>query len=266
MDSLLKTSLSPLEEEPITSKRQQTPTAQAKPPPEAVSESGERRLSITGPPPQEPEQLSCPRCDSTNTKFCYYNNYNLSQPRHFCKACRRYWTRGGALRNVPVGGGTRKASSPNKRPRTAAATSSNVDNLVVSRGSDYDAAGRTQAADPNQDPGSGSANPNEAAVEKPGSVSCFWSSGQMGLGCGFFPFNGYGLGLGPGLDFEQAVLEWPILEQVSGGDGGAVVVSGESPGCDTWQIGGVGAEGGAVEGDYFTWPDLAISTPAEVLK
>uniref|UniRef100_A0ACD5VT59 Uncharacterized protein n=1 Tax=Avena sativa TaxID=4498 RepID=A0ACD5VT59_AVESA len=50
----------------------------------------------------------CPRCNSTDTKFCYYNNYNLSQPRHFCKGCRRYWTRGGALRNVPVGGGTRK--------------------------------------------------------------------------------------------------------------------------------------------------------------
>ncbi|RZC65337.1 hypothetical protein C5167_009027 [Papaver somniferum] len=50
----------------------------------------------------------CPRCDSSNTKFCYYNNYSLSQPRHFCKACKRYWTRGGTLRNVPVGGGCRK--------------------------------------------------------------------------------------------------------------------------------------------------------------
>ncbi|CAN7057192.1 hypothetical protein IGI04_014498 [Brassica rapa subsp. trilocularis] len=52
--------------------------------------------------------LKCPRCDSTNTKFCYFNNYNLTQPRHFCKTCRRYWTRGGALRNVPVGGGFRR--------------------------------------------------------------------------------------------------------------------------------------------------------------
>ncbi|KAJ4911541.1 Dof zinc finger protein DOF5.1 [Raphanus sativus] len=52
--------------------------------------------------------LKCPRCDSTNTKFCYFNNYNLTQPRHFCKACRRYWTRGGALRSVPVGGGCRR--------------------------------------------------------------------------------------------------------------------------------------------------------------
>ncbi|KAJ9565259.1 hypothetical protein OSB04_001225 [Centaurea solstitialis] len=52
--------------------------------------------------------LNCPRCDSTNTKFCYFNNYSLTQPRHFCKTCRRYWTRGGALRNVPVGGGCRR--------------------------------------------------------------------------------------------------------------------------------------------------------------
>ncbi|KAK1422683.1 hypothetical protein QVD17_17969 [Tagetes erecta] len=58
---------------------------------------------------QQPhEALKCPRCDSSNTKFCYYNNYSLSQPRHFCKACKRYWTRGGTLRNVPVGGGCRK--------------------------------------------------------------------------------------------------------------------------------------------------------------
>ncbi|CAN7029075.1 unnamed protein product [Brassica rapa subsp. trilocularis] len=59
----------------------------------------------------EQEQLNCPRCASPNTKFCYYNNYNLSQPRHFCKNCRRYWTKGGSLRNIPVGGGTRKNSS-----------------------------------------------------------------------------------------------------------------------------------------------------------
>ncbi|KAH7351777.1 hypothetical protein KP509_19G013700 [Ceratopteris richardii] len=55
---------------------------------------------------QQPQR--CPRCDSLNTKFCYYNNYSLTQPRHFCKNCRRYWTKGGTLRNVPVGGGCRK--------------------------------------------------------------------------------------------------------------------------------------------------------------
>ncbi|KAL5973278.1 hypothetical protein ACLOJK_029928 [Asimina triloba] len=63
--------------------------------------------------PQPEAALKCPRCDSTNTKFCYFNNYSLSQPRHFCKTCRRYWTRGGALRNVPVGGGCRR----NKRSK-----------------------------------------------------------------------------------------------------------------------------------------------------
>ncbi|KAK9122912.1 hypothetical protein Sjap_012514 [Stephania japonica] len=52
---------------------------------------------------------NCPRCNSSNTKFCYYNNYSLTQPRYFCKGCRRYWTKGGSLRNVPVGGGCRKS-------------------------------------------------------------------------------------------------------------------------------------------------------------
>ncbi|KAK2968938.1 hypothetical protein RJ640_003625 [Escallonia rubra] len=52
---------------------------------------------------------ACPRCGSSNTKFCYYNNYSLTQPRFFCKGCRRYWTRGGSLRNVPVGGGCRRS-------------------------------------------------------------------------------------------------------------------------------------------------------------
>ncbi|RZR79787.1 hypothetical protein BHM03_00005633 [Ensete ventricosum] len=70
--------------------------------------------------PEPEEKLRCPRCDSTNTKFCYYNNYNLFQPRHFCKSCRRYWTKGGALRNVPIGGGTRK------RSKAAAASSSSA--------------------------------------------------------------------------------------------------------------------------------------------
>ncbi|XP_027123880.1 dof zinc finger protein DOF5.4-like [Coffea arabica] len=64
------------------------------------------------------QALKCPRCDSLNTKFCYYNNYNLSQPRHFCKSCRRYWTKGGVLRNVPVGGGCRKTKR--SKPKQAA--------------------------------------------------------------------------------------------------------------------------------------------------
>ncbi|KAE9615354.1 putative transcription factor C2C2-Dof family [Lupinus albus] len=69
-------------------------------------------------PPQEP--ANCPRCSSTNTKFCYYNNYSLTQPRYFCKTCRRYWTEGGSLRNVPVGGGSRK----NKKVTTTSPSTS----------------------------------------------------------------------------------------------------------------------------------------------
>ncbi|XP_019152309.1 PREDICTED: dof zinc finger protein DOF5.4 [Ipomoea nil] len=68
--------------------------------------------------------LKCPRCDSLNTKFCYYNNYNLSQPRHFCKSCRRYWTKGGVLRNVPVGGGCRK--SKRSKPKSTASASASA--------------------------------------------------------------------------------------------------------------------------------------------
>ncbi|XP_044495325.1 dof zinc finger protein DOF5.4-like [Mangifera indica] len=64
---------------------------------------------------QQQQPQKCPRCESLNTKFCYYNNYSLSQPRYFCKTCRRYWTQGGTLRNVPVGGGCRKG----KRTKTS---------------------------------------------------------------------------------------------------------------------------------------------------
>lgn len=60
-------------------------------------------------PLKKPDKiLPCPRCNSMETKFCYYNNYNINQPRHFCKNCQRYWTAGGTMRNVPVGAGRRK--------------------------------------------------------------------------------------------------------------------------------------------------------------
>ncbi|XP_020595823.1 dof zinc finger protein DOF5.7-like [Phalaenopsis equestris] len=67
---------------------------------------------------QEPTP-NCPRCDSPNTKFCYYNNYCLTQPRYLCKACRRYWTKGGSLRNIPVGGGCRKSRRRDSVKRTS---------------------------------------------------------------------------------------------------------------------------------------------------
>uniref|UniRef100_A0A5B7AYY6 Dof zinc finger protein n=2 Tax=Davidia involucrata TaxID=16924 RepID=A0A5B7AYY6_DAVIN len=84
-------------------------------------EEGSRPNIERKPRPQKEQALNCPRCNSTNTKFCYYNNYSLSQPRYFCKTCRRYWTEGGSLRNVPVGGGSRK----NKRSSSSSPSSSN---------------------------------------------------------------------------------------------------------------------------------------------
>ncbi|RZS14215.1 hypothetical protein BHM03_00045895 [Ensete ventricosum] len=103
------------------------PSGLAAPPPEAgaaaagssrpISMTERARVAKIVPQPEHP--LKCPRCDSTNTKFCYFNNYSLSQPRHFCKTCRRYWTRGGALRNVPVGGGCRR----NKRNKSSGSSS-----------------------------------------------------------------------------------------------------------------------------------------------
>ncbi|CAA7037381.1 unnamed protein product [Microthlaspi erraticum] len=69
--------------------------------------------------PEKDQAVNCPRCNSINTKFCYYNNYSLTQPRFFCKGCRRYWTEGGSLRNIPVGGGSRK----NKRSHSTSISS-----------------------------------------------------------------------------------------------------------------------------------------------
>lgn len=57
------------------------------------------------------KMIPCPRCCSMDTKFCYYNNYNVNQPRHYCKNCQRYWTAGGNIRNVPVGAGRRKGKN-----------------------------------------------------------------------------------------------------------------------------------------------------------
>uniref|UniRef100_K3ZJC5 Dof zinc finger protein n=1 Tax=Setaria italica TaxID=4555 RepID=K3ZJC5_SETIT len=83
----------------------------------AATGSGERK-----PRPQQEQGLNCPRCNSTNTKFCYYNNNSMTQPRYFCKACRRNWTQGGTLRNVPVGGRSRK----NKLNRAGGSSSSST--------------------------------------------------------------------------------------------------------------------------------------------
>ncbi|KAF9683589.1 hypothetical protein SADUNF_Sadunf04G0029600 [Salix dunnii] len=93
---------------------------------EDVKPNQQRRLKSTQGDNQHPPPQKCPRCESLNTKFCYYNNYSLSQPRYFCKTCRRYWTLGGTMRNVPVGGGCRKG----KRPKTSSSSSSGENSLL----------------------------------------------------------------------------------------------------------------------------------------
>ncbi|KAJ8541054.1 hypothetical protein K7X08_001870 [Anisodus acutangulus] len=209
------------------------------------SEIGDRRPSklpapVNGTRPSEPENLTCPRCDSTNTKFCYYNNYNLSQPRHFCKSCRRYWTRGGTLRNVPVGGGTRK-NSFHKRPRT---TTSQVSMFGSGSG---------------QESGSVSlmgceVNLNESVQEgvNEASFTSLLTAPPVGGG-GFVPLGGFGLG-----GFGLGNLDWP-MEQVGGGENGG------DGGNDKWQLSSGEIEGGGCD-DCFGWPDLAISAPGTSLK
>ncbi|XP_017237232.1 dof zinc finger protein DOF3.7 [Daucus carota subsp. sativus] len=83
-----------------------------------TTENNIQNKAVSAPRPQKPPAINCPRCHSAHTKFCYYNNYSLSQPRYFCKTCRRYWTEGGSLRNVPVGGGSRK----NKRSSSSSSS------------------------------------------------------------------------------------------------------------------------------------------------
>jgi len=73
--------------------------------------------------PKKDQALNCPRCNSTNTKFCYYNNYSLT-----CKTCMRYWIEGGSLRNISVSGGSRKSksSSSSKSNNSSSSSSSSA--------------------------------------------------------------------------------------------------------------------------------------------
>jgi len=84
---------------------------------------------------KKPEKVvACPRCNSQDTKFCYYNNYNINQPRHFCKNCQRYWTAGGTLRNVPVGAGRRKNKTGNLQQQRENEASPNCSSFQIDSG------------------------------------------------------------------------------------------------------------------------------------
>lgn len=54
--------------------------------------------------------IRCPRCDSPDTRFRYFNNNSLTQPRHYCRTCKRQWTIGGRLRLIPIGGNNRNGT------------------------------------------------------------------------------------------------------------------------------------------------------------
>ncbi|CAH1439534.1 unnamed protein product [Lactuca virosa] len=217
-----------------------------------ASDSSDQRRTTTaknhhvglGAPPSEPEHLPCPRCDSTNTKFCYYNNYNFSQPRHFCKSCRRYWTHGGALRDIPVGGGTRKNA---KRARISTATSH--DNSSVSSGIEYHHISATSTT--------------TSVASIPILMSFAGDHGGSGH-CGSFTSllsntQSPGLyGLDQDFSFGLGRTIWPFS---SIGDGVVAGNAGSGGGGNTWQMDST--DGG---GDYFVFPDLAISTPGNAMK
>ncbi|OIW09756.1 hypothetical protein TanjilG_18086 [Lupinus angustifolius] len=208
-------------------------------------------------PPQGQEYLQCPRCDSTNTKFCYYNNYNLSQPRHFCKSCRRYWTQGGTLRDIPVGGGSRKNA---KRSRTL--HNYNVSNSTSSSSTMTSSA---MVVVPNQ------AGPMSMSIENlnvnvcSGEIRSFSSllnNTQGSSASGFLALGGFGLGLEE-IEFRVGRAGWSFPGTVAG----AANFSGDvaASGGGAWQL--EGGEASYVGGrDYFSWPGLAISTPENGLK
>ncbi|CAD6205425.1 unnamed protein product [Miscanthus lutarioriparius] len=105
--------------------------AAALPPPR--QQGGARNAGAGHPPLPRPPPRQCPRCKSANTKFCYYNNYSREQPRYLCKACRRHWTEGGTLRDVPVGGGRknrRGAKGSAKASASAAAAATQGGNVL----------------------------------------------------------------------------------------------------------------------------------------
>ncbi|KAK7337325.1 hypothetical protein VNO77_17891 [Canavalia gladiata] len=153
---------------------------------------------------------NCPRCGSSNTKFCYYNNYSSNQPRYFCKGCRRYWTKGGSLRNVPIGGGCRK-SRRSKYSKTLRQSNNNgighsddlrkASSSVVSDAPNIDLA-QVYASFVNQKPDS-----RAGLIEKPDQVqTVFYPSSEFSslLNSDF----GYEeLGLSEGLHFHEKSRE-----------------------------------------------------------
>ncbi|KAF5204099.1 hypothetical protein FRX31_006311 [Thalictrum thalictroides] len=62
----------------------------------------------------------CPRCNSWETMFGYYNIFGDNQPRYRCKRCSLYWIHGEVPSNISVGG-----KRKNNQHSEAASTSTN---------------------------------------------------------------------------------------------------------------------------------------------
>ncbi|XP_062213359.1 dof zinc finger protein DOF3.1-like [Phragmites australis] len=181
----------------------------------------------------------CPRCASHDTKFCYYNNYNTSQPRHFCRACRRYWTLGGSLRNVPIGGSTRKRPRLAHPPPSARRPPAHVFGLG--------------GAPPMPPP------PSQGLL---GSLFALSAAPLLeGRGAGF----DLGLGLPPAGPFSSGEVGLqmqgigPIGLRVGGGPAGASQLfwpTGllDNDGVDTWKVPSAGASA--------MWPDFSAAAQA----
>ncbi|KAK9129650.1 hypothetical protein Sjap_010137 [Stephania japonica] len=208
----------------------------------------QHRPGADTPAPAETEPLPCPRCESINTKFCYYNNYNLSQPRYFCKSCRRYWTQGGTLRNIPVGGGTRRNAKRSRpcTPATHITTSATTSTSTSTSTTPTPTPTPTSSALTINSIGKGGGGGSDHVLFN-GSFTSLLNS-QAG-GCGFWGLDEMGMGLGL-LGQRRSAGVWPWMDF-----GGSLQIGG----------GGVTAhavDGGFVDGvvDCFSWPELAIST------
>jgi hypothetical protein len=201
----------------------------------------------------EQEQLKCPRCGSANTKFCYYNNYNLSQPRHFCKNCRRYWTKGGALRNIPVGGGTRKNTKRASNPKrsSSSSSSSTASNSAV------------QNPPPEPDPtrmygAAAAADQERRMLDVTGSFSSLLASnGQFGSFLDGLNPNGSGVKMAQIDEFAENLDSGHVLD--TGSDRNPVMAVQSNSNSESY-LGLASGDSGCWTGGNG-WPDLAIYTP-----
>ncbi|KAG6595058.1 Dof zinc finger protein DOF3.4, partial [Cucurbita argyrosperma subsp. argyrosperma] len=249
------------------------------------SDAGDHLKTATKPlasgglcPPPEQEHLPCPRCDSTNTKFCYYNNYNFSQPRHFCKSCRRYWTHGGTLRDIPVGGGSRKNAKRSRTCIPAAAAAAATSVVSSSSGSltnsvsqlDHHSLPATPFLVPLVGGHSGGlqfGGGGGGELKAGGNMCGSFTSLLNNHAPGFWSLGGFGLGLGSGFEdvgygAASSRVAWPFLGLGDGSTG----VGGHGGAANTWQFENGDAAGFVGAADCLSWPELAISTPGNGLK